>query len=136
MNAATCREKEKVNYVTVPIPERLTEAPAASAPKASGPTKAGPSASKRRAKPLGRSGKPEKHNAKPGAARPGTKTAKILALLQRRNGASLNELRKATGWQAHSVRGFLAGTLKKKMGLWVRSTKRSDGERAYRVSTN
>jgi hypothetical protein len=38
---------------------------------------------------------------------------------------------KATGWQAHSVRGFISGTLGKKMGLTVTSTKREDGERNY-----
>jgi hypothetical protein len=48
-------------------------------------------------------------------------------------GASLQQLRKATGWQAHSVRGFLSGTLKKKMGLRVTSTKPQDGERTYRI---
>jgi hypothetical protein len=63
----------------------------------------------------------------------GTKTAKILALLKRPGGASLQQLGKATGWQAHSVRGFLSGTLKKKMGLRVTSTKLQDGERTYRI---
>jgi len=62
-----------------------------------------------------------------------TKTAKILALLNRPGGASLQQLRKATGWQAHSVRGFLSGTLKKKMGLRVTSTKLQDGGRTYRI---
>jgi hypothetical protein len=41
---------------------------------------------------------------------------------------------KATGWQAHSVRGFLSGTLGKKMGLAVESTKREDGERQYKIA--
>ena len=67
------------------------------------------------------------------SARKGSKTAKILALLGRPDGASLKELKKATGWQAHSVRGFLSGALKKKMGLRVGSKKRPDGERAYRI---
>ena len=53
------------------------------------------------------------------AARRGTKTAKILALLRRPAGASLPELRKATGWQPHSVRGLLSGAVKKKMGLHI-----------------
>jgi len=38
---------------------------------------------------------------------------------------------KATDWQAHSVRGFLSGTLRKKMGLKLESTKREDGDRVY-----
>jgi hypothetical protein len=65
----------------------------------------------------------------------GSKTAKILALLKRPGGASLPQLQKATGWQAHSVRGFLSGALKKKMGLRVDSTKRDTGERAYRLTS-
>jgi len=40
---------------------------------------------------------------------------------------------KATGWQPHSVRGFLSGTVSKKMGLVVVSTKAEDGERTYSV---
>ncbi len=65
-----------------------------------------------------------------------TKTAKILALLERTGGASLEQLRKATGWQAHSVRGFLSGTLKKKMGLRVASSKLQGGQRTYRIVSN
>ena len=69
------------------------------------------------------------------SARRGTKTAKILALLRRPAGASLPELRKATGWQPHSVRGFLSGAVKKKMGLHIDSVARDDGERVYRVAS-
>ncbi len=66
-------------------------------------------------------------------ARQGSKTAKILDLLKRSGGATLKELMKATGWQAHSVRGFLSGALGKKMGLTVTSTKAEDEERRYSV---
>jgi len=79
--------------------------------------------------------KPKIHSKPPAAARRGTKTAKILALLRRPAGASLSELRKATGWQAHSVRGFLSGAVKKKMGLHIDSVARDDGERVYRVAS-
>ena len=64
--------------------------------------------------------------------RQGSKAAKVLDLLKRSDGASPKELRKATGWQAHSVRGSLSGVLGKKMGLTVTSTKAGDGERRYR----
>ncbi|MGD0778460.1 MAG: DUF3489 domain-containing protein, partial [Candidatus Solibacter sp.] len=63
----------------------------------------------------------------------GSKTNKVLDLLQRSGGASLNELTKATGWQAHSVRGFMSGAIGKKMGLAVKSTKAEGGERRYSV---
>jgi hypothetical protein len=69
----------------------------------------------------------------PAGARPGSKTSKVLALLKRSGGATLKELMKATGWQPHSVRGFLSGTLGKKMKLTVLSTKVEDGERRYAV---
>ena len=71
--------------------------------------------------------------AKTAEARTGSKTAEILDLLKQPNGATLLELMKATGWQAHSVRGFLSGTVGKKMGLTVTSTKGEDGERTYSV---
>ena len=106
-----------------------TTAPAA-APKARSSKSA---ASKASAKSAARGNKPKHRSDKATSARKGTKTAKILALLQRPGGASLHELRKATGWQAHSVRGFLSGAVKKKMGLRVDSRPRDDGERAYRV---
>jgi hypothetical protein len=66
-------------------------------------------------------------------ARDGSKAAKILDLLKRPGGATSKELQKASGWQPHSVRGFLSGTVGKKMGLTVTSTKGEDGERSYSV---
>jgi hypothetical protein len=71
--------------------------------------------------------------AKPHAGpRTGSKSAKVLALLVRTNGASLAELRKATGWQAHSVRGFLS-TASRTRGVRIESSKNGAGERIYRV---
>jgi hypothetical protein len=68
-----------------------------------------------------------------GAAREGSKAAKIIDLLKRPNGATLAEIMKAASWQAHSVRGFISGTLTKKMGLTVVSAKGEDGERNYSI---
>jgi len=68
---------------------------------------------------------------KASAARDGSKTAKIKALLERPTGASLDEITKATGWQAHSIRGFISAVLGKRMGLQVQSSKREDGARVY-----
>lgn len=63
-------------------------------------------------------------------ARKGSKTAKVLDLLKRPTGATGADLMKATGWQAHSVRGFISGVLGKKMRLKITSTV-EDGERRY-----
>jgi hypothetical protein len=66
-------------------------------------------------------------------AREGSKTAKVLDLLKRPGGATAKELMKATGWQPHSVRGFISGTIGKKMKLTVVSTKGENGERSYAI---
>jgi hypothetical protein len=66
-------------------------------------------------------------------AREGSKTAQILGLLKRPGGATLQEIMKFSEWQPHSVRGFLSGTLGKKMGLTVESTKGEDRERTYSI---
>ena len=58
---------------------------------------------------------------------------KILDLLKRPGGATIKALMKASGWQPHSVRGFLSGNLRKKMGLVVVSAKSDDGERSYSI---
>ena len=59
---------------------------------------------------------------------------KVLDLLKRSGGVTLAEIMKATGWQPHSVRGFISGTLGKKMGLKVESVKGEDGERTYSIA--
>jgi hypothetical protein len=77
--------------------------------------------------------KAPKGGGKAGSARDGSKTAKVLDLLKRPEGASMKELLKSTGWQRHSVRGFLSGTIRKKLGMTVTSTKTEDGERTYSI---
>jgi hypothetical protein len=71
---------------------------------------------------------------KTGAAREGSKSATVLGLIQRPKGATLADIMEATSWQAHSVRGFISGTMGKKMGLKVESSKREDGTRVYSIS--
>ena len=69
------------------------------------------------------------------AAAPPVKTTKLSALmtlLRRPEGARIAELCTATGWQAHSVRGAIAGTVKKKLGLTV-SSDASEAGRVYRM---
>lgn len=62
------------------------------------------------------------------------KTEIILGLLRRKSGASVDEMIKATGWQAHSVRGFLSGTVKKKLGLNLVSETGGKSVRRYRTN--
>ncbi len=67
------------------------------------------------------------------AVRANSKQAQILAMLRRANGATIPAMMEKTGWQAHSVRGFLAGTVRTKLGLTLVSEKIGD-KRIYRVT--
>ena len=66
------------------------------------------------------------------AAPVASKTTTLRALLERPVGATVPQMTEATGWLPHSVRGFIAGTLKKKLGLTVTSDK-SEAGRVYRI---
>ena len=76
-----------------------------------------------------------KRAAKPAAppVPPTSKKDAIIAMLQRPNGATLAELMTTTGWQAHSVRGFISGTLRKKLGIAVTTEKTPEGQ-TYRIT--
>ena len=67
------------------------------------------------------------------APRQGSKAAAVVAMLQRKNGATLNEIAEKMKWQRHTVRGFIAGAMKK-AGHVVESFKPTGGERSYRIS--
>jgi hypothetical protein len=76
---------------------------------------------------------PKKGDAKaPRKARADSKQARLIEMLKRKEGASIEEIVKAFGWQPHTVRGAIAGALKKKLGLEVTSEK-VDGRRVYRI---
>ena len=66
-------------------------------------------------------------------AREGSKTAQVVAMLQRKGGATLAEITAKMGWQKHTVRGFMAGAMKK-AGYAVESFKPEGGERTYRIN--
>lgn len=69
----------------------------------------------------------------PTTAEPSGKLGAMIALLRRAEGATVEQLMEATGWQKHSVRGAMSGSLKKKHGLTITSEKK-DGQRYYRTS--
>jgi hypothetical protein len=110
-----------------PAPEAATEGE----PGAQGAPKA--AASSKEASPKKQAARARKGARDVAPAREGSKKAQVIALLRRPEGATLSALQEATRWQAHSVRGFISGSLGKKMGLKVESFKRPDGERAYRI---
>ena len=66
--------------------------------------------------------------------RTGTKQALMIEMLRRPEGATVDQIMEATGWQRHSVRGAFAGAIKKKLGLAVTSEKVEDRGRVYRVA--
>ena len=84
-------------------------------------------------KPKTAGSRPKGQGAAP-AVRQGTKQALLVDLLKSRSGATIDEAVAATGWQAHSVRGAISGTLKKKLGLAVTSEPVEKRGRVYRIA--
>ena len=75
----------------------------------------------------------EKADAKP-RTRENSKQATVIQMLQRPEGATVQQICETTGWQAHTVRGTFAGAFKKKLGLTIVSDKPQGGERIYRIA--
>lgn len=72
---------------------------------------------------------------KPVRTRADSKQALVIGLLQRPEGTTIAQIMEATGWQQHTVRGTLAGTLKKRLGLTITSSKEAGGQRVYRIES-
>lgn len=104
------------------------EQAAETAPKKQGRAKEAKPAKKAKA------AKSAKSSGKKRSVREGSKQAQVLDMLRRKGGCTLTEIMKATGWQAHTVRGFISGTVGKKLGIEVKSTKSDSGERTYSVT--
>ena len=104
---------------------------------ASGPT-AGPTGAPASAESLVPAEAPQPPASHPAPLRPktreGTKQAQLIAMLRRAEGATIAQIVEATGWQPHTVRGALAGALKKRLGLDVASEKVEGRGRVYRIA--
>jgi hypothetical protein len=120
------------------MPEQQAKPKAAGKPKSGArPAKGAPAKAK-----VGKRASTVKHatHGKDGAkrqgatSRDGSKTAQVVAMLQRKDGASLVEIMEQMGWQRHTVRGFMAGAMKK-AGYAIESFKPPGGERAYRINS-
>jgi Protein of unknown function (DUF3489) len=68
--------------------------------------------------------------------RTNSKQAEVVGMLRQPQGSTITAIMKATGWQQHSVRGFFAGIVRKKLGLTLESDKPNDGERIYRIAAS
>jgi hypothetical protein len=86
---------------------------------------------KKEAKPTKKAGRAKKTAGKPKTDRT-NKKAEVIAMMKRAKGATLPEIVKATGWQPHTVRGFVS-ILGSKGGEKVESSKNAAGERAYKI---
>ena len=131
--STTENETAQSTAAAVEKPEAPKKAPGAARSRHVAPSKGKSGKKTTPAKKGAKGAKRAKVPEKAAGVREGSKTAKVLDLLKRPGGATTKELIKATGWQPHSVRGFLSGTVGKKMGLAVTSTKGEDGERTYSV---
>ncbi len=134
-DAASWREGEGGRRMMLVITEAglgaLDGEPARESGKQPTPTKV--RTKKPRAERKTAAAKPKGERSPRATVRPGTKQALLIDLLKRKNGATIDELVAATGWQPHSVRGAISGALTKKLGLTVTSDNVGKRGRVYRI---
>jgi DNA-binding MarR family transcriptional regulator len=133
-DAPVWREVEDGRRVTLVLTDTGLRAINADEGRAAPPrSPAAPSTSKPRGGRPGHS-KPKARNEAGGAPGTGSKQALLIELLKRKSGASIAEISAATGWQSHSVRGAISGTLQKKLGLTVTRELVKRRGRVYRIA--
>ncbi|MGA3098031.1 MAG: DUF3489 domain-containing protein [Bryobacteraceae bacterium] len=134
---AVTRIWQAIQKLAPPVPEAALNAPAtATATTEASFAYDAPKAKKgaKKTKPkLDKAAKAAKAAKKATGAREGSKKTLVLDLLSRKRGATLAEIAKATDWQRHSIRGFISGTITKKMGFTVESSKNEANQRTYRI---
>jgi hypothetical protein len=101
--------------------------------KATAP-KAAPKGKKAAKEPKAKIARKSGESGEPKAARTGTKSEEVIAMLKRKGGATLAEIMAHTGWQKHTTRGWVSGFLGKKMGIAVESFKSDKGDRTYKIN--
>ena len=134
--ASTTLEAQAAATTEISEPKAPTKAKAAKQARRVAPAKGKSGKKATPAKKPAKAPKPKKTaKAKESAGpREGSKTAQVVAMLQRKNGATLAEIMDRMGWQKHTVRGFMAGAMKK-AGYSVESFKPEGGERCYRINS-
>src|ERR1022692_2356477 len=103
-------------------------------PKANKKAKGRAQAAKAAQEPKAKIARKSGESGEPKAARTGTKSEEVIAMLKRKGGATLAEIMAHTGWQKHTTRGWVSGFLGKKMGIAVESFKSDKGDRTYKIN--